>query len=186
MVTYLAGISIVDEVPPSVISDHNLLTDLTVGQLIAVGVTIAILVGFFRKVNPVMHRLNDMIDDWNGRAARPGKDREPGVMERMKDTDKVLQGHTETLEDQNVTLSHLRKKVEPIVDDTAAGNHAEVLKRLDTMAEHSEACGEHLVHIEKLLHRHIRESRAWVSAVDKAAADRNFEMPQWPELPDKD
>jgi hypothetical protein len=164
-------------VPPDVLADHNLLTDLTVGQIIALVGTIGIIIGFFKKINPIMHKLNDMIDDWNGRSARPGKDAEPGVLERLKTTEQTLTG-------QNEVLSTLRHKVEPIVDETQAGNHAEVLARLDSLVHHNETCGKHLSRMEKLLNRHIRESRAWVNAVDKATAERDFVTPPWPHLPD--
>jgi hypothetical protein len=161
-----------DVIPPAVsaVSDHNLLTDLTVGQLIAVVATIGIIIGFIRAVNPVMHRLNNLMDDWFGEQQRPGVPERKGVMQRLEDQDEVL--------------ASLRHKVEPIVDDTAEGNHQEVLAKLEQITQMSHSNTAHLTKVERLLHRHIRESKAWITEVDKAAAERDFEVPKWPDLPD--
>jgi len=174
------------DAPPSAISQHNLLTDLTLGQLLAIIATLAVIAGFVRSVNPIMRRMNDMLDDWNGQKARPGHDAEPGVMEHLKMVDGVLADQNVVLIEQNEALSHLRKKVEPLVDDKAAGNHREVLRRLDHISGHNAQCGVHMDRIERLLDRHVRESRTWVAAVDKATKARGFEAPPWPDLPDDD
>lgn len=159
-----------DGPPPSVTAAHNLLTDLTLGQMLALFATAAIVFGIVRKINPVMHRLNDMLDDWNGEKARPGVPERSGVMERLSEQDAVL--------------ATLRHRIEPLVDETAKGNHLEVLARLDAVAEHHADCDSRMERIEHLLNRHLREAAAWVHAVDRATAERGFETPPWPNLPD--
>lgn len=151
-------------------ADHDLLADLTIGQLLAVIGTLAVIIGIVRKIHPVMKRLDEFMDDWFGQKARPGVEGRPGAMQRLSDQDEVL--------------SHLRKKVEPLVDETAAGNHKEVLNKLEEISGTTHKNAAHLHNVEHLLHRHIRESRAWLVEVDKATAERDFKMPPWPDLPD--
>ena len=168
-----------DVLPPGSTSEHNLLTDLTIGQLLAVVATLVVIIGIVRSVNPIMHRLNDMLDDWNGEKQRPGVPGRKGVMERLEDQDEVLSN-------QDEVLSHLRKKVEPLVDDAAEGNHQEVLHKLDEISSSAHVNAHHLTRVEKLLKRHIRESKQWVQEVDEKAAERDFRVPPWPDLPDED
>jgi hypothetical protein len=126
-----------------------------------------------------MHRLNNMLDDWNGEKSRPGVPGRKGVMERLEDQDDVLSN-------QDEVLSHLRKKVEPLVDETVEGNHQEVLHKLNEIQSSTHTTALHLHLVEKLLKRHIRESKAWVQEVDKAAAERDFQVPAWPNLPSEE
>lgn len=143
-------------------ADHNLLTDLTVGQLLAVFASVVLIIGLIRKVNPVMKKLNDMLDDWNGERARPGVPERKGVME---------------------SISDLKTQVEPIVDDKAEGNHQQVLDRLHEINLLVTTNHGDLKRMRDLLDQHIRESKAWVESVDKATAEKDFQTPPWPHLP---
>jgi hypothetical protein len=173
---------------PDVTAEHDLITDITVGQVVAALVTIAVIIGFIRKINPIMHRLNDMLDDWNGEKARPGVPPRKGVMERLGDQDVQLTENGQRVArheiDVSTHLDRISKDLKPLVDTHAKGNHQEVLTRLDAIASQSEHCGVKIQHLERLLNRHIREARAWVSAVDRSTAEQNIATPPWPSLPD--
>lgn len=152
-----------EESPPGVQQAHNLLTDITVGQLLAAALTLLVIIGIARKINPVMRKLNDMTDDWNGEDARPGVPGRKGVMESIAD---------------------LKSQVEPITDPKAEGNHQEVLLRLCEINRLVTTNHGDITELRRLLGRHIRESQAWVAAVDKATAERDFVTPPWPDMPD--
>jgi hypothetical protein len=153
-------------------TDHNLITDLTIGQLLGIIATLIVIVTLIRTINPIMKRLNNLLDDWFGEPPRPGVPERKGVMQRMEDQDEVL--------------GHLRRRIEPLVDETAEGNHQEVLRKLSEIHESSNANNSRLRTVERLLHRHLRESRSWVQQVDKAAAEVNFQMPPWPTIVDEE
>ncbi|WP_284984315.1 hypothetical protein [Arthrobacter sp. efr-133-TYG-118] len=97
--------------------------DLTSPQLIAfisafaalVGTVIAIVKAHaaWRKwKSGWKHRIGNFLDDWEGRAARPGVDREPGVMERLKVLEDTQASQGETLATQDKTLETIRHEVE--------------------------------------------------------------------------
>lgn len=46
--------------------------------------TIGVLAGFGVWLRKLMHRLDNLLEDWNGSEARPGVPRRPGVMERLE------------------------------------------------------------------------------------------------------
>jgi hypothetical protein len=56
----------------------NLLLWATVVIILGGGIAV-----FRRQIRPLFIKLGDFFDDWNGRAARPGRPREPGVVERL-------------------------------------------------------------------------------------------------------
>lgn len=156
--------------PTDAITDHNLLTDLTVGQLIGIMATLVVIVGFTRKFWPVLKRLDHLLDDWFGEPPRAGVRERKGVMQRLSD--------------QDAAIDKLSRDLTPLVDATVPGNHTEVLKRLDTITNQAKNHAQHMTHVEKLLNRHIRESRAWISEVEKRTAEVDFDVPPWPNLPD--
>ena len=91
-------------------------------------------------------RIANFFDDWEGREARPGVDREAGVMERLKDleTTQASQGETLTTQDralagitaevtkavqqvQNSHVTNLRDDVDEVI-----GKVDELHEKLDT------------------------------------------------------
>ena len=57
---------------------------VNIDMLIPLGSTISILAGFGIWVRKLMHRLDNLLEDWCGTEARPGVPRRPGVMERLE------------------------------------------------------------------------------------------------------
>lgn len=57
-------------------------------------------------------RIGNFFDDWEGRPERPGKVREPGVMERLKVLEDTQAAQGTTLHDQNTVLETIRHEVE--------------------------------------------------------------------------
>lgn len=58
------------------------------------------------------HRIGNFLDDWEGRPERPGKDREPGVMERLKVLEDTQAAQGSTLAAQDGILETIRHEVE--------------------------------------------------------------------------
>lgn len=162
----------------------NILNQITLGQIVVVLAGAGVIVGFFKMVNPVLRRLNDLMDDWFGEPARPGVPERKGVMERQEMTDAASSAQSAAITAQGEALEALLTKVEPLIDPKADGNHQEVLRRLTEINILVTTNHGDLNALKRLLGRHIRESRAWVEAVDVATAERNFTTPPWPNLPD--
>ena len=52
-----------------------------------------IVVPFFKRANGWTHAWEQFMKDWSGEEARPGRDRTPGVMERLNDIDGELKNN---------------------------------------------------------------------------------------------
>ncbi len=134
-------------------SEHNLLYDLSVGQIVGLILTLAAVAAVFARFRKPINRMGDMADDWFGTAARPGVKAKPGVMQRLDEVENRLNEH--------ITMS------EPLLQGPM--NHAEVLARLsqvDAMqrmnsgrldaisaAVHSNT--RHILQVKGLLNEHI-------------------------------
>jgi hypothetical protein len=158
-VVALFALPTADEPSPNTV--RSWLLQLNVLQLVGIfsllgGIFIAI-----RKVSPSIRRVGYLLDDWFGEDARPGVPPRPGVMERLQAHDVAVQAFT---------------------------NHAELLTRLEAinMAVHEVGtdASDSAARVEKMLNRHIQESRLWVAELDTRAAAYDFEVPDWPTLDD--
>lgn len=62
--------------------------NVTLGQMLlpfaGVGVLAMGIGSYLKWIAPVWRQVRQFLDDWNGRAARPGFDAEPGFPERMR------------------------------------------------------------------------------------------------------
>lgn len=143
----------------------NLLTDLTVGEALALLVTLTTLIGaliaVLRAVLPLVHRLNNLTDDWFGEEARAGVPARLGVMQR--------------LENQDRALASLHARLGPL--DTP---DVPIQVRLTAIESRVEGNNHRIRALDKLLRRHMRESEAWVLAVTDKAGEREFQVPPWP------
>jgi hypothetical protein len=77
--------------------DHITLLDV-LGLVLWVVTVGGMLVTARRWIRPLVVRLRDMLDDWQGQPARPGVAARPGVMERLGKTSEQLSDHTRRLE----------------------------------------------------------------------------------------
>lgn len=153
-------------------SDHNLLTDLTIGQLLGMAVTVAAVVAIIVKINPLMKKLNQFFGDWFGEPERPGVEGRLGAMERLSEQDKQI--------------AEIKESIAPVVDMKAEGNHRQVLARLSDIQDTVDRNRGHTHRVERLLVRHIKESRKWVADVTEKAKQTGFETPPWPQIDDDD
>lgn len=87
---------------------------------------LAVLMWLRKTFKPILDSIRNFLSDWNGEPERPGRDRRPGVMERLdileghaKETTKELKpnsGHS--LRDQiDFTRSDVKKITEKVVSD---------------------------------------------------------------------
>lgn len=165
------------------VAELSYLHELTVGQVIAALATLGVVVGFFKKVVPLLRRLGNLLDDWNGEPARPGVPERKGVMERLEDQDTVLAKQDEVLRKQDQVLEAMRTSVHPLlVDHEAIGDRHEILRRLHELNALLTDQRDDVVQVKQLLYKHLRESTAWVSAVERATAETGFTTPPWPDM----
>lgn len=87
-----------------------------VGGLTAIGTFLALVAKTVKSWRAFKKRwrtrVGNFLDDWEGRAARPGHDREPGVMERLKVLEETQASQGNTLKAQDDVLETIRHEVE--------------------------------------------------------------------------
>lgn len=84
-----------------------------IGGLLAIILGILKLAASWRSLKKRWNtRIGNFFDDWEGRPARPGKDAEPGVMERLKVLETTQSDQKQTLKDQDGVLETIRHEVE--------------------------------------------------------------------------
>lgn len=147
-------------------ADHNLLLDLSVGELVAILGSLAAIVALIRKFGPLLRRLDDLLDDWFGQKPRPGVPERKGVMQRLSD--------------QDVAIQEVRTLVDPLIGLDHPGNHNQVLSRLDDLDASAHRVSHRLNRLEHTLLRHMRESREWVTLNHEQAARVGYDVPAWP------
>ena len=118
-------------------SQHNLITDLTVGQIVAALATLGVLVGIIVKMHRPLKQLGQMLTDWHGTPARPGVKAKPGVMAR-------LDQHEERLD-------AVFGLVSPVLEGPT--DHEEVLARLDSLKAGQRRASTRIDEISHSVHR---------------------------------
>ena len=95
---------------------------ITVGG--AIGVIWKVLTPIFRKSKALINALDHFIVDWVGEEAKPGRDRVPGVMERLNNIDGELKHNGgSTMKDAIKRIENTSKKI--------TQTQEEILVRLD-------------------------------------------------------
>jgi hypothetical protein len=84
------------------------LANITVGQVSSVVVAAVVVVGFFWRVLPLLRKTARLIDDLTGAPERPGWERRPGLMERMRTIEDELSYGGRSLKD---TVEETQKEV---------------------------------------------------------------------------
>lgn len=110
----------------------------------SLGIVTGALIGLGVLLRPVYNRLKEFMDwmdrfkrDWEGEESEPGRDRVPGVMERLNKLDGELSNNG-----GNTT----KDKVDRLYD-----NQAKVINTQDLMLEAFVEMGERLISIENCL-----------------------------------
>ena len=107
---------------------------IVAGALISVGILFS---PFYKKIKRWASWMERFMRDWEGEEAEPGRDRVPGVMERLNKLDGEL---------SNNGGSTTKDKV-----DRLYANQARVIKTQDMMLEAFVEMGERLISIENCL-----------------------------------
>ena len=107
---------------------------IVAGALISIGVLLS---PFYKKIKRWAQWMERFMRDWEGEEAEPGRDRVPGVMERLNKLDGEL---------SNNGGSTTKDKV-----DRLYANQAKVIKTQDMMLEAFVEMGERLISIENCL-----------------------------------
>lgn len=83
----------------------------------------------WRAVHPLWLRTSEFLDDWTGEPERPGRDRSPGVMERLHTIEVAAAAHSRALAELRPNGGY---SVKDVVDQTAR-RVEELAQRLDAI-----------------------------------------------------
>lgn len=108
---------------------------IVTGALISIGV---LLNPLYKKVRRFMQWMERFMRDWEGEPAEPGRDRVPGVMERLNSMDGELS--------QNGGYTTVKDRVDRLYE-----NQAKVMENQDKVLEAFVELGERLIAIENCL-----------------------------------
>ena len=108
---------------------------IVAGALISIGVLLSPL---YKKLKRFMQWMERFMRDWEGEEASPGRDRVPGVMERLNKMDGELS--------QNGGYTTVKDRVDRLYE-----NQARVIETQEKMLEAFVEMGERLIAIENCL-----------------------------------
>jgi hypothetical protein len=108
---------------------------IVTGALISIGVLLSPL---YKKVKRFMQWMERFMRDWEGEEAEPGRDRVPGVMERLNKMDGELS--------QNGGYTTVKDRVDRLYE-----NQSDVMGKQDMLLEAFVELGERLIAIENCL-----------------------------------
>lgn len=108
---------------------------IVAGALISLGVLLSPL---YKKIKRFMNWMERFMRDWEGEEAEPGRDRVPGVMERLNKMDGELS--------QNGGYTTVKDRVDRLYE-----NQALVIETQEKMLEAFVEMGERLIAIENCL-----------------------------------
>ncbi|CAB4179492.1 hypothetical protein UFOVP1033_141 [uncultured Caudovirales phage] len=110
---------------------------IVAGALISLGVLLSPL---FKKIKRFMQWMERFMRDWEGEEASPGRDRVPGVMERLNSMDGELS--------QNGGYTTVKDRVDRLYE-----NQTDVMSKQDMLLEAFVEMGERLIAIENCLNK---------------------------------
>jgi len=108
---------------------------IVTGALLSIGVLLSPL---YKKVKRFMQWMERFMRDWEGEEAEPGRDRVPGVMERLNKMDGELS--------QNGGYTTVKDRVDRLYE-----NQSDVMGKQDMLLEAFVELGERLIAIENCL-----------------------------------
>jgi hypothetical protein len=108
---------------------------IVTGALISIGVLLSPL---YKKIKRFMQWMERFMRDWEGEEAEPGRDRVPGVMERLNKMDGELS--------QNGGYTTVKDRVDRLYE-----NQSDVMGKQDMLLEAFVELGERLIAIENCL-----------------------------------
>ena len=108
---------------------------IVAGALISIGVLLS---PFYKRAKRFMQWMERFMRDWEGEDASPGRDRVPGVMERLNKMDGELS--------QNGGYTTVKDRVDRLYE-----NQARVIETQEKMLEAFVEMGERLIAIENCL-----------------------------------
>ena len=110
---------------------------IVAGALISIGVLLSPL---YKKTKRFMQWMERFMRDWEGEEAEPGRDRVPGVMERLNKMDGELS--------QNGGYTTVKDRVDRLYE-----NQGDVMNKQDILLEAFVEMGERLISIENCLNK---------------------------------
>lgn len=110
---------------------------IVAGALISLGVLLS---PFYKRIKRFLQWMERFMRDWEGEEAEPGRDRVPGVMERLNKMDGELS--------QNGGYTTVKDRVDRLYE-----NQGDVMNKQDILLEAFVEMGERLISIENYLNK---------------------------------
>ena len=110
---------------------------IVAGALISLGVLLS---PFYKRIKRFLQWMERFMRDWEGEEAEPGRDRVPGVMERLNKMDGELS--------QNGGYTTVKDRVDRLYE-----NQGDVMNKQDILLEAFVEMGERLISIENCLNK---------------------------------
>ena len=110
---------------------------IVAGALISLGVLLS---PFYKRIKRFLQWMERFMRDWEGEEAEPGRDRVPGVMERLNSMDGELS--------QNGGSTTVKDRVDRLYE-----NQGDVMNKQDILLEAFVEMGERLISIENCLNK---------------------------------
>ena len=85
-----------------------------------------------RRVRAVGRQVEDFLESWQGRPARPGYPAEPGIPERVAGIEGLVPGWTTALSEHTEAIEEIRYHIQPNHNGSA---HDALVSKLDALAE---------------------------------------------------
>ena len=90
-----------------------------------------------KRARAVGRQIEDFLESWQGRPARPGYPAEPGIPERVAGIEELVPGWTTALSEHTEAIEEIRYHIQPNHGGSA---HDALVRKID-------ALGEHLAHL---------------------------------------
>jgi len=86
-----------------------------------------------KRARAVWRQIEEFLESWQGRPARPGYPAEPGIPERVAGIEGLVPGWTTALSEHTEAIEEIRYHIQPNRDGSA---HDALVRKIDAMGEH--------------------------------------------------
>ena len=97
-----------------------------------------------KRVRAVGRQVEDFLESWQGRPARPGYPAEPGIPERVAGIEELVPGWTTALSEHTEAIEEIRYHIQPNHNGSA---HDALVSKLDALAKKIDKQSERQGHL---------------------------------------
>ena len=97
-----------------------------------------------KRARAVGRQVEDFLESWQGRPARPGYPAEPGIPERVASIEGLVPGWTTALSEHTEAIEEIRYHIQPNHGGSA---HDALVRKIDALTDKVDAMGERQGHL---------------------------------------